>query len=215
MRPPLVPNPPAEGSIRYLENLRDIQNMMKMIPDGYDAIVPVVPYLNWSIYNRSLLILQLSILATVLMFFIGPLLPLRLILLVGGEGMFIATHPWIEPIVEAIGKLRSSSAGGKKGEQVRSVVRKRGRELSHRLRSWLELDRLDDTIWEKGWRDVEMFENERLYSKKTTSGSAQAVGAKAGWSATNLSQGERKPWTRGSDGWSPELEGTGYALDIR
>ena len=27
VRPPLVPNPPAEGSVRYLENLRDIQNM--------------------------------------------------------------------------------------------------------------------------------------------------------------------------------------------
>ena len=27
VRPPLVPNPPHEGSIHYYENLRDIQNM--------------------------------------------------------------------------------------------------------------------------------------------------------------------------------------------
>ncbi len=243
VRPPLVPQPPTEGSIRYLANLRDIQNMMKMIPDGYDAIVPVVPYLNWSSYNRTLLLLQASIVATVAMFFLGPLLPLRLILLIGGEALFLATHPWVEPVVHAIGSLRASSTpGGKRSEQLRSVVRKRRKEASHRLREWLELDRLDDQVFEHGWREVEMFENERFYGTIDAAAAGAVAPAAAGtlrqgWSAANLRPGERRSWTRGADGWTPDsaqhqhqrershsgaaagagasIEGTGYVLDRR
>ncbi|KDN47738.1 hypothetical protein K437DRAFT_255747 [Tilletiaria anomala UBC 951] len=218
VRPPLVPSPPAEGSVRYLENLRDIQNMMKMIPDGYDAIVPIVPYLNWSSYNRSLLVLQLSILTTIVMFFIGPLLPLRLIFLIGGEAVFISKHPWVQPVIEAVGKIRASAANGSSNDQqLRSVMRKRGREASHRLRTWLELDRLEDSVWEKGWRDVEMFENERFGGPGADSAVTTSTNKRAGWGAGNIRPGERKPWTKASDGWSAasELEGTGYELDLR
>ena len=194
-----------------------------MVPDGYDAIVPVVPYLNWSSYNRSMLILQLSIVTTVVMLFLGPLLPLRMILLIGGEAMFIATHPWVPPVVEAIGKMRAARAPGSsvQAEQLQSVMRKRGKEASHVLRSWLELDRLDDSIWLNGWRDVEIFENERLLdveAARQSSVGQPRISPGPGWSAGNLRrEGDRKPWTKGSDGWSPEdsLQGTGYTFDHR
>jgi hypothetical protein len=38
----------------------------------------------------------------------------------------------------------------------------------------------------------------------------------AGWSAHNLTFGERKPFTKAADGWSAEeLEVAGFSLDIR
>ncbi|EPQ27380.1 uncharacterized protein PFL1_04919 [Pseudozyma flocculosa PF-1] len=194
VKPPLVPNPPHEGSIKYYENLRDIQNMMRLVIDGYDAIAPLVPYLNWSSYTRSLHVFQLSILVTALLFFVAPYIPYRLVLFLAGEGAFILNHPWTLPALQGVGKRINSSREGRR-------MVKLLKEGGHRLREWVEQDRLDDDVWEKGWRNVEMFENERFQPTNRASSSSGLVG---GWSAHNLNVGERRPWTKGADGWSSD-----------
>ena len=73
-----------------------------MVTDGYDAGAPLVPYLNWSSYRRSLILLQGSLLLTSILFFVGPYIPIRPILLLAGEGAFIANHPWLKPAVEGL-----------------------------------------------------------------------------------------------------------------
>ncbi|PWY99610.1 hypothetical protein BCV70DRAFT_190474 [Testicularia cyperi] len=193
VQPPLTPNPPHEGTIKYYENLRDIQNMMRMVIDGYDVVVPVVPYLNWSSYSRSLHVLQLSLLTTVALFFVAPYVPYRLVLLIGGEGAFLLNHPWTKPAIEGIVKRIDTSREGRK---MVSWLK----EGTHQLREWIEQDRLDDVVWEHGWRNVEMFENER-FLPTTRASSSGNVG---GWSAHNLRLGERRPWTKGPDGWSAD-----------
>lgn len=206
VQPPLTPNPPHEGTLKYYENLRDIQNMMKMIIDGYDLLVPTVPYLNWSSYSRSLHILQLSLLTTVLMFFIAPYIPYRAVMLIAGEGAFILNHPWTKPALEGLAKRIDTSREGRK-------LIKIAKEGGHRVREWIEQDRLDDYVWERGWRNVEMFENERFVGSKRAASSSGVVG---GWSAHNLRMGERLPWTKGPDGWSSEEVEVlpGHQIDI-
>ncbi|GAC97550.1 hypothetical protein PHSY_005136 [Pseudozyma hubeiensis SY62] len=194
IQPPLVPNPPHEGTVKYYENLRDIQNMMRMIIDGYDLLAPTVPYLNWSSYSRSLHILQLSLLTTVLMFFVAPYIPFRAVMFVAGEGAFILNHPWTKPAIEGLVKRVDTSREGRK-------LIKIAKEGGHKVREWVEQDRLDDFVWEKGWRNVEMFENERFVGGKRAASSSGVVG---GWSGHNLRMGERLPWTKGPDGWSSD-----------
>nr|CDI53806.1 conserved hypothetical protein [Melanopsichium pennsylvanicum 4] len=170
-QPPLTPNPPHEGTVKYYENLRDIQNMMRMIIDGYDLLAPTVPYLNWSSYTRSLHILQLSLLTTLLMFFVAPYVPYRAVMLFAGEGVFIVNHPWTKPALEGVLKRMETSGQGRK--LIRIV-----KEGGHRVREWIELDGLDDHVWEKGWRNVEVFENERFSKMKKGASSSGVVG---GW----------------------------------
>ena len=88
------------------------------------------------------------------------------------------------------------------------------KEGGHKVREWIEQDRLDDHVWERGWRNVEVFENERYVPSKRAATSSGVVG---GWSAHNLRMGERMPWTKGPDGWSSdEVEVLpGHKIDIR
>ncbi|KAN0065597.1 hypothetical protein ACQY0O_000720 [Thecaphora frezii] len=204
IKPPLVPNPPHEGSIKYYENLRDIQNMMRLVIDAYDALAPLVPYLNWSSYTRSLHVLQLSLLVTTLLFFIAPYIPYRLLLFVAGEAAFILNHPWTLPALQGVSKRIHTSREGRR-------LVKFAKQAGHRMREWIEEDRLDDHVWEKGWRNVEMFENERL---NITSRSASGVTGT--WSAHHLTLGERRPWTQGADGWSDDVfhVDAGSSIDI-
>lgn len=185
-----------------------------MVTDGYDAIAPTVKYLNWSSYNRTLILLQISLLITTLMFFFGPLIPIRPILFLVGEGAFIINHPWTQPALEGLITSISKSKDGRK-------LKMKSKHLDSKLREWLEMDRLDDQVWENGFKDIEMWENERWYSDSLVGKSNPKAGAGTtgndgkNWSSHNLNYGERKPWTKGSDGWSSEeLEVTGYSLDI-
>ena len=71
-------------------------------------------------------------------------------------------------------------------------------------------------LWD--WREVEVFENERFVANAGTAASKKGGGAEGGhkWSGHNLRFGERKPWTKGSDGYADEsLHVEGYTLDIR
>jgi hypothetical protein len=38
----------------------------------------------------------------------------------------------------------------------RLEIRQRG--LKAKIRQWVEEDGLDDDVWQKGWKDIEMFE---------------------------------------------------------
>jgi hypothetical protein len=133
---------------------------MKMVTDGYDAGAPLVPYLNWSSYGRSLLLLQGSLLVTGLLFMFGCYLPIRPVLLIAGEGAFIANHPWLKPALQGLWKKieeEKKTSQTALGRELNRIERS-GAELQAIIRQWIEEDCLDDEIWQKGWKDVEMFE---------------------------------------------------------
>jgi hypothetical protein len=134
---------------------------MKMVTDGYDLLAPSVAYLNWSSYPRSLLLLQLSLLSTVLLFIFSPYLPLRLLFLVAVESLFLANHPWIAPLFSGI----KAAVQREKEERPQQMparwmesMEERSREIKAKLEVWMQEDRLDDAVWTRGWREVEMFE---------------------------------------------------------
>lgn len=192
-----------------------------MIPEGYDAGSLLVPYLNWSDPTTSMLLLRVSVASTLLMLVVGHLLPLRLLLLVGGEGVLLANHPWIKPFVQGLTASAQSKdddpttlATMRKTHAAQQVLRKKRSEAAHVARTWIELDQLPDLAWTHGWRDVELYENERFVSRTPAaeSGAGEAHGrprstasadATAQWSGEYLHSDDRRAWTRSQDGWSP------------
>ena len=187
-RPPLEPRPVKENELKYLMHLRDIQNMMRLIIDSYDGLAPLVKYVNWSDMSRTRRLFQAAIFATVLLYFVGPYVPLRLTLLVVGELALIAHHPWVAPSIAAMHKSTSKGPGA-----LRRMQRKR--RLHQRLHDVLEEDGLPESVWQRGFRDVELFENQRLHATK------RGAAADA-WSSLTLVGDDRRPWTCGSDGWT-------------
>lgn len=191
-QPPIAAKLAHENELQYFYNLRDIQNMMRLIIDGYDDLSPLVPFLNWSSEERSLRILQGCLVAMVAMYFIGPLIPIRPVLLLVGEGVLIANHPWVKPTVAALKQQLISTPGA----QRRALRKRRMHQMIHDL---IDQDKLPDWAWTSGWRDMVLFENERYVP---SFGSVERR-----WNADNLRVDERKPWSRGSDGWAPENVG--------
>ena len=62
-------------------------------------------------------------------------------------------------------------------------------------------DNLEDRHWRTELREVELYENER-WAPGPSNASDEATKTEGTWSKSNLKPGERKPWTRGRDGWS-------------
>ncbi|KAL9936143.1 hypothetical protein V8E36_004985 [Tilletia maclaganii] len=214
--PPVLPELPHEGSMQYYENVRDIQNMMGMVSDAYDGIYPIMPYINWSSYNFTLVLMQVAIVASVALFFLGPYVPLQPVLLIGGEALFMLTHPYFHPAASTIAQRVAASEEGK-------LMARKNRALLRKVQELLDLDRLSDEVWERGWKNVEMFENQRWMplsstaAHRVTSASDGNFGAEGTWSGHNLRQGDRRPWTKGQDGWASASEvpgGTGWSVDI-
>lgn len=192
---PIEPHPVTEGEMQYFYNMRDIQNMMRLVIDGYDHIAPLVKYLNWSSVPRTLRLLQAAIAAMVLMFFLGPYIPVRLTLFLVGEGVLIMNHPWVKPTAEAVHKHLNSGRAAQK-----RILRKR--QLTQRISDLLDEDRLPESVWERGWRDVELFENQRFRPGKKRGGGEKD----ANWSGNALQSSERQAWTHGSDGYASDKE---------
>ncbi|KAK0554004.1 putative ATP-dependent helicase IRC3 [Tilletia horrida] len=230
--PPVVAELPHEGSMQYYENVRDIQNMcvretrlhlemaamltltltqrMAMIAAAYDAGAPIMPYINWSSYNFTLVLMQLSIVASVAMFFLGPYIPLQPILLIGGEALFILTHPYFHPAATALARKVGESEEGK-------LMARKNRAILSKVQELIDMDRLSDEVWERGWKQVEMFENQRwmpLSSASQYRGSASTDGqdgwtaasngtSGAGWSVdvskVDMNPGEGWAWVDGDD----------------
>ncbi|KAL4400805.1 peroxisomal membrane protein [Malassezia pachydermatis] len=190
---PIEPRPVVEGELKYLLHMRDIQNMMRLIIDGYDHISPVVKFLNWSDVTRTLRIFQAAIVALVSLYFIAPYIPWRLTVFLGGELMLVHHHPWLKPALEAMTKQADPKPSTYKKTQ-------RKHRLKQRVLDMLDEDRLPESVWQRGWKDMVLFENQRLQP-----GIRGGVEERR-WNASNLKKDERRPWTRGSDGWSPSDE---------
>ena len=184
-QPPIAAKIAHENEMQFLYNMRDIQNMMRLIIDGYDDLSPLVPYLNWSSEERTMRILQVALVATVAMYFIGPLIPVRLVLLVVGEAVLVAQHPWVKPALAALHTQFASAPGAG-----RRALRKR--RMHQALHDLIDQDKLPDWAWAAGWKDVELFENQRY---------SAALGAER-WSAAHLRTTERGAWSRAPDGWA-------------
>ncbi|WFD30376.1 hypothetical protein MSPP1_001395 [Malassezia sp. CBS 17886] len=187
--PPLEPRPVHEGELRFYMNMRDIQNMMRLVIDAYDDIAPLVALLNWSDVPRTLRLLQAAMVAAVALFFIGPYIPFRAVLLLGGEGALLANHPWMKPSVAAAAKRMTKGRAARRRAQ-------RMRRLKQAVSDVLDEDRLPESVWAHGWCDMQVYENQRLRV-----GLLQAPNEER-WSGQNLLVGERSPWTKGADGFS-------------
>ncbi|WFD34409.1 hypothetical protein MCUN1_001250 [Malassezia cuniculi] len=198
-QPPIAAKVAHENELQYFYNLRDIQNMMRLIIDGYDDLSPLVPYLNWSSEERSLRILQASLVAAVAMYFIGPLIPVRLVLLLAGEGALVAHHPWVKPMVAALKKQMASSPNAARREL-------RKRRLNQLVADLIDQDKLPDWAWAAGWKDVELFENQRYVPSFGR--------ADRRWDAANLRSNERGAWSQRSDGWAPVEAGHVSVNDV-
>jgi hypothetical protein len=68
------------------------------------------------------------------------------------------------------------------------------RTLQSRAQRFIDNDNLSEQHWFADMREVELWENERWT-------------VNTGWSKSGLKPGERKPWTRGRDGWSDVIAG--------
>ncbi|WFD41951.1 hypothetical protein MPSI1_000589 [Malassezia psittaci] len=192
---PIEPHPVTEGEMQYFYNMRDIQNMMRLIIDGYDHIAPLVKYLNWSNVPRTLRLLQASVAAMIITFFIGVYIPVRPTLFLLGEAVLIMNHPWVKPSIDAMHKHFNSGSAAQK-----RILRKR--RMMQRISDLLDEDRLPESVWEKGWRDFELYENQRFRSSsKRGRGAEDRL-----WNASSLQASERRPWTRASDGFSGDKD---------
>lgn len=67
--------------------------MMGMISDGSDFLRSFAPYLTWRDHRTSLVLLQATVLSGAFSLAIFPLIPFKLLFLVGGESLLLAGHP--------------------------------------------------------------------------------------------------------------------------
>lgn len=160
-----------------------------MITDIYDLLSPFAIHLNWSTPDHTLRIFQSLLLVTLALFFVSPYLPYRLILLVAGEGALLANHPWVQPTISQL-STRFFSPSRREGRALRSSQRK----MMAQLHEWMRMDSLPDEVWERGWRDIEVYENERHSDDAATARAADrhGLGHAGKWSGHALRFGERK-----------------------
>ncbi|RPD62672.1 hypothetical protein L226DRAFT_458932 [Lentinus tigrinus ALCF2SS1-7] len=176
---------PGEGSVDWLANLQAIQNLMGAVSDGHDFAIQFVPYLTWSSPYTGI-VLSAVLVTFFAMIPLVNMLPMRTTCLVVGLLPFFVTHPFTQHTL--IPHLQSSF----------------GPVLHHILaqaRRFVDDDNLEDRHWRTELREVELYENER-WAPAPSGASDEAAKAEGTWSKTNLKPGERKPWTRGRDGWS-------------
>lgn len=112
------------------------------------------------------------------------MLPMRTTCLVLGLLPLFVTHPFTQD--RLLPTLQSNFSPMLNYAQVRVL----------RL---IDNDNLEDRHLRAELREVELYENERWAPGAAGSTADEAEGT---WSKANLKPGERKPWTRGRDGWS-------------
>lgn len=95
-----ISDEPVEGSPDYLSNLQNIQNMMGDVTNGIDYVKQhVLVYLDWSDPKCTLNILHAAVISSIGLALLGPFIPWRFVLLVGGEAMFIVNHPRVQALL--------------------------------------------------------------------------------------------------------------------
>lgn len=178
VKPPPSGQPPTEGSVDYLQNMQNIQELMGRVADLTDAGRQIVPFFNWSDYHFSLVLLQISsasfILISILLVFFLSRLDMRYVFLLMGEGALLASHP----LSLSIAKDLSSSP----------TAKLRLHKLKALLAQVLKDDALSDEIIlpnKQGEyrvvKEIVVFENER----RSLDGS---------WSTDVLRLEDWKPW---------------------
>ncbi|KAL4251207.1 Peroxisomal Membrane Protein PEX28-32 [Abortiporus biennis] len=188
---PPAPIQPSEGSVDWLANVQAIQNLMGAVSDAHDFILPAIPHLNHA-SPYTPIILTILITMFIILLPIINLLPSRITVLALGLLPLVFTHPFTrETLFPAA--LNSS--------------RPHLKRIRTRIIRLIDNDRLEDKHWSTEMREVELWENERWALKDSTLNADEANKQfNAGWNKLNLKPGERRPWTRGRDGWSPIAE---------
>ena len=155
--------------------------------DAHDAVYPVIPDIhNSTPYTPILLSLVLALLIVSIPLL--SLVPIRLTCLVLGLLPFALTHPVTYTVL-----LPAAL----------EFLRPRLKILRSRLFRLVDNDRLEDKHWCSEMREVELWENERWAGAGSSSSiDTDSAPTNSGWGKANLKPIERKPWTRGRDGWS-------------
>ncbi|KAJ5115163.1 hypothetical protein NUU61_000922 [Penicillium alfredii] len=95
--------PAPETSKDFFRNMRDLQNCMADFSDIHDATIAVfAPLTNFSNEKLSSTIFLGCTIATVVLFISAHLLPLRLVLLAGGNAAILSSHPTIRQFFQDI-----------------------------------------------------------------------------------------------------------------
>lgn len=83
--------------------------MMGDVTNGIDFVKQnVLIYLDWSHPQAALNILYAAVISTIGLALIGPLIPWRLVLLIGGEAVFVLNHPWVQARLAQLKSVPSS-----------------------------------------------------------------------------------------------------------
>ncbi|KAI0631916.1 integral peroxisomal membrane peroxin-domain-containing protein [Trametes polyzona] len=182
---PMPATQSSEGSAEWLANLQAIQNLMGAVSDAHDFAVKFVPYLTHSApYTGTIFSVVLA--TFLLMIPAVNMLPMRTTCLVLGLLPFFFTHPFTQHSL-----LPTLQSG------LRPVLN----SLRFRALRAVDDDNLEDKHWRTELREVELWENER-WAPGPNGSSDEGGRTEGSWSKANLRPGERKPWTRGRDGWS-------------
>ncbi|CAH1762881.1 9961_t:CDS:2 [Entrophospora sp. SA101] len=68
-------NVSAENSVDYLKNMQNIQNLMGMISDGYDSVLPLIKYIDWSDEALTLRITRVVIIGLMVLSLVAWVIP--------------------------------------------------------------------------------------------------------------------------------------------
>jgi hypothetical protein len=95
--------PASETSKDFFRNMRDLQNVMADFSDAHDAIISVVaPLTNFSNEKLSSTIFLGGTVATAVLFLMAHLLPLKLIMLAGGNAAVLSINPKVQSFVKGL-----------------------------------------------------------------------------------------------------------------
>lgn len=223
---PSVPNQaPTEGTTTWQANLQGIQNLMGFVADIVTTLQPYTYHLcltpqhlspstpNISVcassatrgsYTPHILTLLVVTFFPLLIMIHLPAFPTRQVALFAGLFPFLITHPAATTIASSLLRYSRNKIPllvdkyepllVRINSSIPKWVKMPVRTLIERL---IDNDRLPSEIWRAETREVELFENERYESPVPVMESSSQ-----GWSKANLRPGERRPWTRGRDGWT-------------
>jgi len=170
---PPFPNLPSEGSAEWFANLQAIQNLLGAVSEGYDFIAPLIPLLT-----PSPQVVFPLVIATAFSLVIPLFVPIKAIFLLIGLSPMVLGHPLVFPVTIFV--LQTNS-----------------KLFVTYWRMFRDDDRLSEHHWQRGLREVELWENERWDKEKRVWGK----------------DSERRRWTRGADGWSP-VRGEGSVSNL-
>ncbi|CAG8717197.1 11958_t:CDS:2 [Funneliformis caledonium] len=96
---------PPENSVDYLKNMQNIQNLMGMISDGYDAFVPLLKHVDWSNGYETLKITQFVIVVLTFLSLSVWIVPWRYIFIVVGLSTFIANTQFVKALIRELSPI--------------------------------------------------------------------------------------------------------------